>query len=447
MIPERKLNYWINTRKNVLLTGHAGVGKSSIILDAWKRAGIKYLYFSVPTMDPWVDFIGIPKEAVTQEGQKYLELIRPLWFAQDKVEAIFLDEFNRGAEKVRNAVLELIQFRSINGFKFNNLKMIWAAINPDDAINTYDVQRLDPAQSDRFEIHYEVPYDLNLEYFTEKYGRDLACKASKWWSKLDTEKKYMVSPRRLDYALTTHLEGGDLEDVIPVNVNPTELHYFLTNESVQEKVEMYIRSGNKNGIKEILSNHNHFTTLINWISEEPTRREYFVDLLPPERLSELMHKGDEWKIAYGAVYNRDQDDTLRRFLLSQKDIFKSVCKFIKIPFSNKLGTNPIAPFQFKFDSNIRLDSSAKYNVVDIYAIAQKGFHQDDMHIFSELLGKAIYRTNGYQRIQNRDEIMSLLNGLAIHQKINWKTIEGWEISLSKIYRDGFEEFLLIKDSK
>lgn len=28
--------------------------------------------------------------------------------------------------------MELIQFKSINGKKFNNLKVIWAAINPDD---------------------------------------------------------------------------------------------------------------------------------------------------------------------------------------------------------------------------------------------------------------------------------------------------------------------------
>ena len=40
------------------------------------------------------------------------------------------DELNRAKPKVRNAVMELIQFRSINGIKFNNLRMIWAAINP-----------------------------------------------------------------------------------------------------------------------------------------------------------------------------------------------------------------------------------------------------------------------------------------------------------------------------
>ena len=43
-----------------------------------------------------------------------------------------MDEFSRAHKKVRNAVMELIQFKSINGRKFKNLKIVWAAINPDD---------------------------------------------------------------------------------------------------------------------------------------------------------------------------------------------------------------------------------------------------------------------------------------------------------------------------
>ena len=59
-------------------------------------------------------------------GNSYLDLVRPQEFQDDEVEAIFMDEFSRH-KKVRNAVMELIQFKSINGRKFKNLKIVWAA--------------------------------------------------------------------------------------------------------------------------------------------------------------------------------------------------------------------------------------------------------------------------------------------------------------------------------
>ena len=40
--------------------------------------------------------------------------------------------------------------------KYNNLKIVWGAINPsdhDDMSYGYDVETIDPAQYDRFEIH------------------------------------------------------------------------------------------------------------------------------------------------------------------------------------------------------------------------------------------------------------------------------------------------------
>ena len=96
---------------------------------------------------------------------------------------------------VRNAVMELVQFKSINGMPIPNLRMVWTAINPHDNEGTYDVDRLDPAQLDRFQIQIDVPYKPSVEYFTNKYGQVQAKGAIEWWSNLSEEIKDLCSPR------------------------------------------------------------------------------------------------------------------------------------------------------------------------------------------------------------------------------------------------------------
>ena len=91
-------------------------------------------------------------------------------------------------KKVRNAVMELMQFKSINGKKFKNLRIVWAAINPEDE-DEYDVERLDPAQKDRFHISLDIPYKPDLDYFTRVYSEDTARAAISWWNELPDEIK------------------------------------------------------------------------------------------------------------------------------------------------------------------------------------------------------------------------------------------------------------------
>ena len=168
------LDFWISNKLNVLFHGRHGVGKTSMIIQSFERNNIRFKQFSAATMDPWVDFIGVPKEQRDEKGS-FLELVRPKDFRDDEVEAIFFDELNRSHKKVRNAVMEIIQFKSINGKKFPNLKMIWGAVNPDDDDELkYDVETLGPAQSDRFQVQIEIPYKPYKQYFVEKYGRDIS---------------------------------------------------------------------------------------------------------------------------------------------------------------------------------------------------------------------------------------------------------------------------------
>lgn len=229
ILNEKALTLYAKNGINVLLSGRHGVGKTEIIKAVFNSVfgentsdKEKWVYFSASTMDPWVDFIGVPKAVKDSSGNDVLELIRPARFHNDDVEAIFFDEFNRAPAKVRNAVMELIQFKSINGRKFKNLKVIWAAVNPFDEEGTYDVEQIDPAQLDRFEIQISVPYKIDNSYMKKAHGA-IATPFVEWWTSLDADLKNQISPRRLDKAAHIYKIGGELKDVLPVKANVSNL--------------------------------------------------------------------------------------------------------------------------------------------------------------------------------------------------------------------------------
>lgn len=235
-IPSKKLDFWITHNCNVLLEGKHGVGKTSAVLSAFERHGVKFLYFSCSTLDPWVDFVGIPKEFIdSATGTPYLDLVRPKAFALDEVEVIFLDEMNRAPTKVTNAIMELIQFKSINGKKLSKLRAVWAAINPpaeDDKDPQYHVQELDPAIRTRFQVKYEVPFAIAEGYFEDKYGKDLTKRLVHWWKGLPQNIKMEFPPREIEHTLKMLNDGGDVSDTLPSCIKKSS---FL--KAISEEVE------------------------------------------------------------------------------------------------------------------------------------------------------------------------------------------------------------------
>lgn len=283
---EETLRFAISNNKNVLLIGKHGVGKTTIIEKLWSEMGLKWQYFSAATMDPFIDFIGIPKEKVDQSGVSYLELVKPKVFANDEVEAIFFDEFNRSPKKVRNAVMELMQFKSINGQKFKNLRFIWAAVNPFDDDATYDVEKIDPAQLDRFHIHVNVPYKASREYFRSSHG-EVGDIAVTWWDSLNDAQKDKISPRRLDYALQIYSADGDINWVLgDPAINSSELVSRLEMGKFDSKIkkakdndelkQFFSQPNNVKVLKDLLLNaknnvhevYKTYGTYLNYLSED-----------------------------------------------------------------------------------------------------------------------------------------------------------------------------------
>ena len=284
-----KFDFWIQNNQNVLFTGKHGVGKTARIVEAFNRHKLKWLYFSAATLDPWVDFVGVPKEVKDEQGNAYLDLVRPKHFAEDNVEAIFLDEYNRAPQKVRNATMELLQFKSINGKKFKNLRIVWAAINPEpdgDDVDTkieYDVEKMDPAQKDRFEVQVNVPYKPDIAYFKSKYGDMVGTAAVQWWGELTDAEKELVSPRRLDYAVNIYTKDGDLRDVLPVKINSSKLSLELKNGSFRRRMEDIFKSNDQTAAASFINDENNYNSTIKQILANRAYLEFYFNFFPPEK--------------------------------------------------------------------------------------------------------------------------------------------------------------------
>lgn len=319
-LSEAKLDFWIKNKFNIILRGEHGTGKTTVIKEAFERNKLNWLYFSAATMDPWVDFVGVPKEAKDENGVSFLDIIRPKAFAEDSVQAIFFDEFNRAPKKVRNAVMELLQFKSINGKKFNNLQMIWAAINPEkseDSEVEYDVETLDPAQLDRFHVIVDVDNKPNRQFFMSKFG-DHGEVGLDWWHSLDQKFKSLVSPRRLEYALSMYEFGGDLKDVLPKEINVSQLSAQLSNGSFTKKLRDLFVSKDEIEINKSFVDENFFKGICSYMIKNKDYLEYFCQYIPAEKFNSLLFSHDLFR-----KYILDNPENINKYVARLQDIVKA----------------------------------------------------------------------------------------------------------------------------
>ena len=254
-----ELKKYAHAGVNVLLTGTHGVGKTAMVKevfgDVFGEQFVKWRYFSASTLDPWVDFIGVPKNYTNAAGKEVIGIIPPDHFTGDEdIEALFFDEINRAEEKTLNALMELIQFRSINGRKFPNLKCIWAAENPaNDEDNKYMVEELDPAQRDRFNIQLVIPNKIPRSYFVKKYGKEATDIASEWWKKYKDD----ISPRRLEMMLDGNNAGFNLSHYVDsAKINVKSLQDNLEIVKDMDTVKAALKSNDSEKIREFLTIQN-----------------------------------------------------------------------------------------------------------------------------------------------------------------------------------------------
>lgn len=289
-LSDRDLDFWIERGYNAMFVGRHGVGKTHRIQQAFERNKLKWRYFSAATMDPWTDFVGVPKEK--KEGElSFLDFVLPRDFADNSIEALFFDEFNRAPKKVRNAVMELIQFKSINGRKFPNLKLIWTAVNPEDDDDlSFDVEPLDPAQEDRFHIQVEIPYKPDLAYFQSQYGKEAGKSAVDWWEGLNESMQRMISPRRLDYALQVFNDVGNMRHVLPAQAPVAKLLEAIQHGPPEETLLRFMTQNDEAQARRWLAHMNNLEGVKTLIAENEQVRSFALPLLGAEMITSLMTK-------------------------------------------------------------------------------------------------------------------------------------------------------------
>lgn len=205
---EKKLLIYAEHDLNVLLIGSHGIGKTIITKGIAEKLGLQFKYYSASTLDPFSELIGIP---VPQEN-KTIEYYRPEEL--QNAEFVFFDELNRAHPRTLNAVLEIIQFKSINGVPLKNLKIIWAAINPPG--EDYQVEELDPVLVDRFHIHITMVPTIYVPYLETKMPTEIAVALRDWWTEdLSEEQRKIVTPRRIEYIGTLIGKNIPFRDAIP----------------------------------------------------------------------------------------------------------------------------------------------------------------------------------------------------------------------------------------
>jgi len=288
-----KIKFWIENNWNVLLEGKHGVGKTSMLKQACEELGLKWgeevLYFSGATLDPAVDFSGIPvKKKVENDENEY------------------------------NAIMELIQFKSINGKKIKNLKSILVAINPDEDDDLqYDTETVDPAQKDRFQIQVEIPYQINKNYFIKNHGPQTTDVVIEWWNNLNKETKNKVSPRRIDIALDVYKNDGDIRDALPDECNPAKLKKSLFSIPAIQEFNNILKSKDNKKMKDWLSDDNNYFDVEKVIKKEVSNFDMTIPNLDDEKISKLINNSKS--VLNFCLNEYDKYENIHNVLLDIKD--------------------------------------------------------------------------------------------------------------------------------
>lgn len=192
LLPNAKT--YIENNQNILLIGLHGTGKTATVRALADELGLKVKSYSCSTLDPFTDLVGVPVPRTDENGREYLKMVRPIDI--DEADIVFFDELNRARQEVQDAVLEIIQNRTINGEPLHNLKCCIGAINPPNG--EYKVEELDAALMDRFDAYIEFTPRPSVAYMSQYVPKTVAQALKSWWDDHNRDRRdTYISPRRL----------------------------------------------------------------------------------------------------------------------------------------------------------------------------------------------------------------------------------------------------------
>lgn len=146
----------------LMLIGGHGIGKSKLVEQLAKDDDAEFTTLFLGQAADAGDIIGLPTRIEKEDelGEKYFmtDFAPPKWWPSnmDKKYYLFLDEFNRMKPEMGQCVMDLVLNRKLNGRRLPPNTRIIAAINPlEDGY--YQVEELDPALMDRFNVYEFTP--------------------------------------------------------------------------------------------------------------------------------------------------------------------------------------------------------------------------------------------------------------------------------------------------
>lgn len=228
---------------NPLFVGAPGLGKTEIVQQYARSKGIREITMTLSSYDP-PDFKGFPITEVVN-GRQRLTFATPSYWPDDGEGIIILEELNRAPTAIMQCVLSLTDARrGFDGYRLPPGWIVVGCVNPEGA--EYDVNAMDPALKDRFEI-FNVEFDKKsfISYVKEANWDSKVCNfiESGVWSYVEPGNvknvpgsKY-VSPRTLSKLNAALKAGFNSEDelliyttVLGTNIG-RDFYSFLHNES------------------------------------------------------------------------------------------------------------------------------------------------------------------------------------------------------------------------
>jgi len=300
---ETVLSACLTHGKNVLLIGGHGTGKTSLIQRVAERAGLKmgegFVYLSGATLDPWVDFVGVPRP----EGE-YLKFYRPKYMDPDKVELLVIDEINRSPQKVRNACMEMAQFKTVNGVHFPRLRAVWACGNPADPDAGYtDVEPIDVALADRFHLAFRLPSDPDQSHFRSIFGEERGGAAVEWWKSISLESKRKVSPRRLEYAIHMVTMGMMAQLALPGVSESAYLGDFLRGDDPMRNIRRHMASGDISSLTDAVLSPASSAAISSLVENDMDGFIEMLAMLPVEHGVAMAAHHHDFRSAVGMLYS------------------------------------------------------------------------------------------------------------------------------------------------
>lgn len=116
----------INTESNIAVFGRRGSGKTEISKQEIAKSGAIEVYLNLSVMER-VDLGGYPN-LMSGQTNRFVEFLMPAFYRHmiegDRKVVLLLDEVDKADSSLWAPLLELTQYKSINGNKFKNLKSI-----------------------------------------------------------------------------------------------------------------------------------------------------------------------------------------------------------------------------------------------------------------------------------------------------------------------------------